>query len=143
MTKQEPESWYGVKGIMLHAAHGGRGGGLRRRFEEQVILVRARSTAACKKKAIRFFQKAASQSTGAKFIDIVNICSLFEAPKEGAEVYYRMIWSDEPASRIMKQQRHDGRPRSCEKIGWKHAWYNRFDKKRACVNCDQERAGWA
>ena len=128
------KNWYSAKGLFKHKY---LDAAKQPKFEEQIILLRANSIDMCEKKALKIFKKNEAPQDGIFFLRLMDVYKLFDIPADGSEIYSFMRLSQLSTKKYIDEYEHDGKPDSCDKIGWNHVWYNIDGNRSGCYNCNK------
>ena len=131
--------WFSKSYLFLHP---GRGRRLVQRYEERTVVVLARSLATALRK---FENEAAEYARGERPLVRIaesSVDELYDVPGlKVVEVASTMRVTKMPRSKYLATLWSDLRPTSCDRVGWRHIWYNRDGKSNGCYNCNEIRSG--
>ena len=126
--------WFGGWGLFRHKRSDPK---FVPRWEERTVLVGAGSLEEAEGLILAEFASYGG------FSGDFEVSELYDSPCEGQVVEVGSIMRVSEISRrqFMKTFGSDFKPRTCDRVGWRHSWYNRDGLRSGCHNCRTVRKG--
>jgi len=108
-------------------------------YEEKIILVKALDENEAEILSLKYFEKF--EDDDFIFLNKIEVCPLFDKPKNGKEIFWRRRISKLSAEEYESKYWGDGKPLNCEDENWAHSWFNLDGVNSGCYNCSTVKKG--